>query len=194
MIWFILSLPLAIGIGSVFMGWSGMKLLPPEILTTIGGIIIFITLWVGYRQYLSGLVGDTKKGEIEKGIIKETSGKLLSLYNDVGIFLQYYDSMSNEKRREKSEIIDNRVSDITDFFNEAMFSLGQEVAKTINKMIDSIYSYKKRIQETNEYDNQYKIYTEFIKDSKINKDHIENYFRELISQTEQANNPPTDPI
>lgn len=52
MIWFILSLPLAFGVALVFMGWSGENVLPPEIIASIGGIIIFGTIWIGYRYYL----------------------------------------------------------------------------------------------------------------------------------------------
>jgi len=50
---FFLSLLFAFGVGLAFMGWTGMNIIPPEILTSVGGIIMFVIFWIGYRHHLN---------------------------------------------------------------------------------------------------------------------------------------------
>ena len=51
--WFLLSIPSGFGISLIIMEWTYMaEILPIGILSTTGGVMLFVALLIGYRQYL----------------------------------------------------------------------------------------------------------------------------------------------
>lgn len=87
MIWLILSIPITIGCSLLLMSWSGMNLLPPEIMTPVGGLIIIISIWVGYRYYLSE---NLKKTQEKTFKIKSTLlTPRLNVKNETDNFLHF---------------------------------------------------------------------------------------------------------
>ena len=80
MIWFILSLPLAFGVSLIIIEWSEISLMPHGMLASIGGIIILLTVWVGYRYSLKEFSLKEKKA---------LRPSRLSVYNETIDFLHF---------------------------------------------------------------------------------------------------------
>lgn len=80
MIWFILSLPLAFGVGLIFMEWTEMSSISHGILASIGGIIVLTTILIGYCYSLKELSFK------EKEALRPSR---LKVYNEIRDFLHF---------------------------------------------------------------------------------------------------------
>lgn len=80
MFWLLLSVAIAFGITLIFFDWKYMtEILPIGILSTTGGVILFITLWIGYRQHLR-----TNNYKMHTN--------LYAFYKSVQDYVEWYDS------------------------------------------------------------------------------------------------------
>ncbi len=81
MIWaLLLSIPITFGISFIIMEWTYIvEILPIGILSTTGGVILFITLLVGYRQHL-------------RNNNYKIHANLYAFYKSVRDYVEWYDS------------------------------------------------------------------------------------------------------
>lgn len=78
--WFLLSIPSGFGISLIIIEWTYMaEILPIGILSTTGGVILFITLFIGYCQYF-------------RANNDKLYTKLYVFYKSVKDYIEWYDS------------------------------------------------------------------------------------------------------
>ncbi len=133
MIWFILTLFVTTGVSLIIMGYTAFNFLSPLTSINIVGIIVLISIWTGYRHWLSSRY-------------KEIFAYLRVLYDDVGLFVQGYYNSVPSVNREKSTNLQVKMGKFVPLLSRYEQSLPNKYLVEINNFFDKLFYYKRRIE------------------------------------------------
>ena len=138
MFWFILSIFIAFGIMFIGMGYTNINFLSPSISIYLGALIIFVSVWIGYRHY--------KYEKNITGNFTELFAYLDTLYNDIGLFVkQYYDSDVSHNGI-KSQALHARMEEFVPLMARYKLLLSSELVSEIEAFFDKLFQYKRRVE------------------------------------------------
>lgn len=164
MIWFLLSIASAFGISLIIFDWKYMtQILPVGILSATGGIILFITLWTGYRYHI-------------KSINFNVHTNFYAFYKSVQDYVEWYDSDHAPRFiKEQKRLLD----ELEKYIEINGKKIPSKILKRVNYLKDRLNKIVSNLWANAQHSDQFKRY-EVWKDIKFNE--MKNEIKPLYEQ------------
>ena len=149
MVWWILSFPSAVGVSLIMMGYTNLNFLSPLTSINVGGIITLLSIWAGYRYWLSMRY-------------REIFIYLRDLYDNVGLFVKQYYESERSDNNQKSNCLHAKMEEYVQLLSRYEQALSNKHLAEINNFFDKLFDYKRRIEGAVSYNRDETVYRRWL--------------------------------